>query len=123
MHHSAMIRARIPISRTAEGLWKAEPSSVDLGPDTRIPITATPPEETLADLVETVMGEALLCLDKHGRRGTSEAIEWEIVVDHVPYCYRCIEPMQPPSPPLSAPAGSPSEEWKCAECGTVIHFG
>jgi hypothetical protein len=118
-----MIRARIPISRTAEGLWKAGPSSVELGSDRRIPITATAPEETLADLVETVMGEALLCLDKNGRRGTSEAIEWEIVIDQVPYCYRCIEPMQPSSQPSSATGSSASREWKCAECGTAIQFG
>jgi hypothetical protein len=118
-----MIRARIPISRTADGLWKAGPSSVELGPDRHIPITATAPEETLADLVETVMGEALLCLDKTARRGTSEAIEWEIVIDQVPYCYRCIEPMQPSSLPPPGPGGSTSQEWKCAECGTTIQFG
>jgi hypothetical protein len=117
-----MIRARIPIFRTAEGFWQADQSSVELGPDRRIPITVTGPEETLADLVETVMGETLLCLDKNGRRGTSEPIEWEIVVDHVPYCYRCIEPMQPPSPTPS-PGGSASHEWRCAECGTAIQFG
>lgn len=117
-----MIRARIPISRTAEGLWKAGQSSVELGPDRRIPIAATAPEESLADLVETVMGEALLCLDKNGRRGTSEAIQWEIVIDHVPYCYRCVEPMQP-SQPSSVPSDSAGQEWKCAECGTAIQWG
>ena len=115
-----MIRAHIPISRTTEGLWKAEPSSVALGPDRRIAIPATAPEATLADLVETVMGEALLCLDKNGRRGTSEAIEWEIVIDQVLYCYRCIQPMQPSSQPAPVPAGSASQEWRCAECGTTI---
>ena len=118
-----MIRARIPISRTAEGLWKAGPSSVELGPDRRIPIPATAPEETLADLVETVMGEALLCLDKNGRRGTSEAIEWEIVIDHVLYCYRCIEPMQLSSQPSAVPPDTASQEWRCANCGTVMHLG
>ena len=118
-----MIRARIPISRTAEGLWTAGPSSVELSPDTRMPITATAPEETLADLVETVMGEALLCLDKNGRRGTSEAIEWEIVIDQVPYFYRCIEPMQPSSQPSPLSGGTASQEWRCAECGTAIQIG
>ena len=117
-----MIRARIPISRTADGLWKAGPSSVELGPDRRIPITATAPEETLADLVETVMGEALLCLDKNGRRGTSEAIEWEIVIDDVPYCYRCIQPMQPSSQLSLVSVGSTSQEWRCVECGTAIQL-
>jgi hypothetical protein len=117
-----MIRARIPISRTTEGLWKAGPSSVELGPDRRIPIAATAPEEILADLVETVMGEALLCLDKNGRRGTSEAIQWEIVVEDVPYCYRCIEPMQSPQP-SPVPLGSASQEWRCPECGTTMHLG
>jgi hypothetical protein len=118
-----MIRARIPISRTAEGLWKAGQSSIELGPDRRIPITATAPEETLADLVETVMGEAFLCLDKNGRRGMSEAIEWEIVIDHVLYCYRCIQPMHPSSQSLPTQDGSLSQEWKCAECGTAIQYG
>ena len=118
-----MIRARIPISRTADGLWKAGPSSVELGPDRRIPITATAHEETLADLVETVMGEALLCLDKNGRRGTSEAIEWEIVINDVPYCYRCIQPMQPSLHASLTSIGSACQEWKCAECGTGIQLG
>jgi hypothetical protein len=117
-----MIRAHIPISRNAEGLWTAGPSSVQIDSDRRIPLSAAFPEETLDDLVETVMGEALLCLDKHGRRGPSEPIAWEIIVDHVPHCYRCVLPMQPTSPQPAVPVGSDRPEWTCAQCGRVIEL-
>ncbi|MCE3223776.1 MAG: hypothetical protein K0S58_1956 [Nitrospira sp.] len=115
-----MIRAKIPIYRTQDGLWKAGLCSIHIDSSRRIPLSAGPQEEALADLVETVMGQALLALDKNGRRGTSEPIQWEIFVDGVPYCYRCVEPMQerPRSADGSTLAGQ--RDWTCAECGTVI---
>jgi hypothetical protein len=64
-----------------------------------MPLSGAQPEERLEDLVESMMGEALLSLDKHGRRGTSEPIQWEITVDGLPYCYRCVAPMQDVSAP------------------------
>ena len=51
-----------------------------------------------------LMGEALLSLDKNGRRGTSEPIQWEITVDSVPYCYRCVQPMLQTAEPLDGSA-------------------
>ncbi|MET0513888.1 MAG: hypothetical protein ABW047_00970 [Nitrospiraceae bacterium] len=35
-------------------------------------------EETLEDVVETIMGETLLWLDRNRRRDTSEPIQWPI---------------------------------------------
>lgn len=89
-----MLRAQIAIGRTREGLWKAEGSSIQIDAARHIGLSRMRPEETLADLVETIMGDALLALDNNGRRGTSEPIQWEITVDGVPQCYRCVEPMQ-----------------------------
>jgi hypothetical protein len=110
-----MIRARIPIHRHADGLWQAGPSTVQLAPERDVPVAAARPEENLEDLIETMMGEALLCLDKNGRRGTSESIEWEIVVDDVPYCYRCVQPMVEAAPDVERPEGG---RWRCVTCGT-----
>ncbi|MCC2643351.1 MAG: hypothetical protein K0S45_3764 [Nitrospira sp.] len=76
----------------------------------------------LADLVETIMGDALLSLDKNGRRGTSEPVQWEITVDGVPYCYRCVEPMQEAPRPSDASTAADRSEWKCIQCGTLIQF-
>jgi hypothetical protein len=85
-----------------------------------MPLSRVQEEERLEDLVETMMGEALLSLDKNGRRGTSEPIQWEITVDGLPYCYRCVEPMQEVSPPSESSVVPNDSHWKCAQCGTVI---
>jgi hypothetical protein len=79
-----------------------------------------PSTEILDDLVETIMGEALLSLDKNGRRGTSEPIQWEIIVESVPYCYRCVQPMQQISSGTEGLARPDSSDWKCEQCGTVM---
>ena len=81
------------------------------------------PEETLADLVETIMGDALLALDKNGRRGTSEPIQWEITVDGVPHCYRCVEPMQENAGPPYPSKATDGTNWKCGSCGVMAEFG
>ena len=115
-----MIRAKIPIQRTPDGLWKAGLCSIQIDSVQRIPLSVVPQEETLDDLVETVMGEALLSLDKNGRRGTSEPIQWEITVDRVPYCYRCVQPMQHTTEPPDGSSVSGHPDWKCVQCGTVF---
>jgi hypothetical protein len=115
-----MIRAKIPIQRTPEGSWKAGLCSIHIDSARRIPLSAVPQEETLDNLVETVMGEALLSLDKNGRRGTSEPIQWEITVDGVSYCYRCVEPMQETPRSSEGSTVTGQHDWTCAQCGTVI---
>jgi hypothetical protein len=115
-----MIRAKIPIRRTPEGFWKAERSSIDIDSVGQITLPSLPQEEVLDDLVETIMGQALLSLDKNGRRGTSEPIQWELTVDRVPYCYRCVQPMQEASLPPDGSASPDRFKWKCGQCKTGI---
>jgi hypothetical protein len=115
-----MIRAKIPIQRTPDGSWKVGPSSVQIDSERRIALSSVAREESLDDLVETMMGQALLSLDKNGRRGTSEPIQWEITVDQVPYCYRCVQPMERIARQPDVSADSDHTEWKCAACGTVM---
>ena len=115
-----MIHAHIPIQHTPEGIWKAGPCSIRIDSNRPIPLSHVSPEETLDDLVEAIMGQALLSLDKNGRRGTSEPIQWEITVDGVPYCYRCVDPMQ--KLPAETAAIIETAQWKCLQCGAVIHF-
>ena len=110
-----MIKARIPIHRNPDRLWVAGPSSVQLTPEHQIPVAAARPDESLEDLIETLMGEALFCLDKHGRRGSSDPIDWEILVDDVPYCYRCVQPMMQHVLSVEAPERL---QWQCATCRT-----
>ena len=117
-----MIRAKIPIQHTPDGFWKAGPCSIHIDSVRQIPLSTVSEEETLDDLVETVMGQALLSLDKNGRRGTSEPIQWEITVDRVPYCYRCVQPMQEAPQPSDGSTVSDCPDWKCAQCGTVIQL-
>lgn len=117
-----MIRAKIPIQRTPDGSWKVGSSSVQIDSERRIALSPVAQEESLDDLVETMMGQALLSLDKNGRRGTSESIQWEITVDQAPYCYRCVQPMEQTSQQPDVSAGSDHTEWKCAECGTVMQL-
>ena len=118
-----MLRARVNIERSSEGLWKAEGSSIQIDEARLIGLTRMPPEESLADLVENIMGDALLALDKNGRRGTSEPIQWEITVDGVPHCYRCVEPMQETVRASGASKTADGTSWKCVGCGTMIQFG
>jgi hypothetical protein len=117
-----MIRTKIPIQRTPDGLWKAGPCSILIDSVRQIPLSAGHQEDTLEDLVETVMGQALLSLDKNGRRGTSEPIQWEITVEGVPYCYRCVQPMRQTPSPSEASDASERTEWKCEACGAVIEL-
>ena len=118
-----MIRAKIPIQRTPDGFWKAGLCSIHIDSARQIPLSAVPQEETLDELVETVMGQALLSLDKNGRRGTSEPIQWEIIVDRVPHCYRCVQPMLETPQSSDSSTVSDRSEWKCAQCGAMIQLG
>jgi hypothetical protein len=118
-----MLRAKIAIKRTPEGLWKAEGSSIQIDATRQIGLSRMRPEETLADLVETIMGDALLALDKNGRRGTSEPIQWEITVDGVPHCYRCVEPMLKTATPSDASKAIGGTTWKCDSCGVMVELG
>jgi hypothetical protein len=115
-----VIRTNIPIQRTAEGWWKAGPCSICIDAARPIPFSGVRQDEQLEDLVETLMGEALLALDKHGRRGTSESIQWEITVDGAPYCYRCVAPMQKVSASSDSSVVPKGADWTCAQCGTAI---
>lgn len=108
-----MIRARIPIHRHTDGLWQAGPTTVHLTPERQIPVAVARPDASLEDLIETMMGEALYALEKNGQRGTSDPIEWQILVNDVPYCYRCIQPMVR----IDGPEG---ERWECATCRTSL---
>ena len=117
-----MIRAKIPIERTVEGWWKAGPCSICIDSGRPMPLRGVQQEEHLEDLIETMMGEALLFLDKNGRRGTSESIEWEITEDGLPYCFRCVAPMQEVSKPSEPSVISNGSNWKCAQCGAAIQF-
>ncbi len=118
-----MLRAKVNIERSSEGLWKAEGSSIQIDEARLIGLTRMPPEESLADLVENIMGDALLALDKNGRRGTSEPIQWEITVDGVPHCYRCVEPMQETVGASGASKTTDGTNWKCVGCGAMTQFG
>jgi hypothetical protein len=62
-----------------------------------------------------MMGEALYSLEKNGQRGISDPIEWEIVVNDVPYCYRCVQPMARIDRP-------DSQWWECAVCHTRLQL-
>ncbi len=117
-----MIRAKIPIQRSADGMWKAGPCFIQIDSMRQIPLSAVSSEDTLEDLVETVMGHALLSLDKNGRRGTSEPIQWEIIVDRAPYCYRCVQPMRQAPDPSDGPDGSERSGWMCEQCGTAMQL-
>lgn len=118
-----MLRAKVNIERSPEGLWKAEGSSIQIDAARKIGLPRMRPEESLADLIETIMGDALLALDKNGRRGTSEPIQWEITVDGVPHCYRCVEPMQETVGASGALKATDGTNWKCVSCGAMIQFG
>ena len=115
-----MLRAKIAIERTPDGLWKAEASSIQIDAARQIALSRMRPEESLADLIETIMGDALLALDKNGRRGTSEPIQWEITVEGVPHCYRCVEPMQESAGLSDA---TDRTNWNCVSCGVTVQFG
>lgn len=117
-----MIRAKISIQRTPEGLWKMERGAIHIDSVRQLALPPLPQEEILDDLVETLMGQTLLSLDKNGRRGTSEPIQWEIIVDRVPHCYRCVQPMAETTPSSDGSTGPGRAEWKCAECGIVIQL-
>jgi hypothetical protein len=118
-----MLRAKVTIERTPEGLWKADDSSIQIDAARQIGLSRMRPEESLAELIETIMGDALLALDKNGRRGTSERIQWEITVDGVPHCYRCVEPMQETVGPSGASKTTDGTNWKCVSCGAMIQYG
>ena len=81
------------------------------------------PDEVRLVPVENIMGDALLALDKNGRRGTSEPIRWEISVDGVPHCYRCVEPMQETVGASGDSKTTDGTNWKCVGCGAMIQFG
>lgn len=117
-----MIRAKIPIQRMPDGTWKAGPCFIQIDSVRQIPLSTVPQEETVDDLVETIMGQALLSLDKNGRRGTSEPIQWEITVDRVPYCYRCVQPMQETPQESGVPTVTDHSDWRCGQCGTVLQL-
>lgn len=117
-----MIRARIPVQHSSDGLWKTGQCSIQIDSLRQIPLAAVSPEETLEDLVETVMGQALLSLDKNGRRGTSEPIQWEIMVDRVPHCYRCVQPLRQTPGPSAEASVSQASKWTCEQCGTTIQL-
>ena len=117
-----MIRAKISIQRTPEGLWKMERGAIHIDSVRQLALPPLPQEEILDDLVETLMGQTLPSLDKNGRRGTSEPIQWEIIVDRVPHCYRCVQPMAETTASPDGSTGPGHAEWKCAECGIVIQL-
>ena len=117
-----MIRAKISIQRTPEGFWKLERSAIHIDSAGQLALPPLLQEESLDDLVETLMGQTLLSLDKNGRRGTSEPIQWEIMVDRVPHCYRCVQPMLETTSSSDGPSIPDRAEWKCAECGTVTEL-
>ena len=117
-----MLRVKTAIARTPDGLWKADGSAILVDAARPISLSRMRPEETLSDLVETIMGDALLAFDKSGRRGTSEPIQWEILVDGVPYCYRCVEPMQATVAPSDASKATDRTNWKCVSCGATLQI-
>ena len=110
-----MLRARIPIHRHEDDLWKTGVATVQLPSGRHIPVAAARPDASLEDLIETMMGEALYSLEKNGQRGISDPIEWEIVVNDVPYCYRCVQPMARIDRP-------DSQWWECAVCHTRLQL-
>jgi len=116
-----MLRARIPISCNSDGLWQVGQSLVEID-GRQIGLATLVPQPTTDEVIEEMMGRALLCFDQNGRRGTSEQIQWNITIDTVPHCFRCIEPMQPIES-CAAPADDPpSRTWKCILCKTTIEF-
>ena len=117
-----MLRVKTAIARTPDGLWKAEGSAIQIDAARQVDLPRMRPEATLSDLVETIMGDALLALDKSGRRGTSEPIQWEILVDGVPYCYRCVEPMQETVALAHASKATDRTNWTCVSCGATLQF-
>ncbi len=108
-----MIRARIPIHRHENGLWQVGQATVQLTPEHQISVSPARPDASLEDLVDTMMGEALYSLEKSGRRGTSDPIEWEILVNDVLHCYRCVQPMVR----IDRPEG---QQWECPDCHTSL---
>src|SRR5574338_484639 len=111
-----MLNVLIPIAHRADGLWQVGQCSVDID-GRRIELAAVPPESLIEDIIETMMGRALLCLDQNGRRGTSEPIAWGITIDNVLHCYRCIEPMRPYTLQSERSAEPGSQRWECKGCG------
>ncbi|MGD9727274.1 MAG: hypothetical protein AB7G68_03845 [Nitrospiraceae bacterium] len=111
-----MLNVLIPIAHRIDGLWQAGQCVVEVD-GRRIELAAAPPEDLLEDVIETMMGRALLCLDQNGRRGTSEPIAWGITVDDVLHCYRCIEPMRPCTQQPEQSAEPASQRWECKNCG------
>lgn len=110
-----MLKVEIPIAHSADGRWQVGQCVVEID-GRHIELSAIPPESLIEDIIETMMGRALLCLDQNGRRGTSEPITWAITIDNVLHCYRCIEPMRPctQSERSAEPA---SQRWECKGCG------
>jgi hypothetical protein len=108
-----VIRARIPIHRHEDDLWHVGPTTVHVPPGRDIPVPAARPEASLEDVIETMMGETLYSLEKNGQRGTSDPIEWEIMVNDVPYCYRCVRPMVPLD-------HAETQRWECPVCHTSL---
>ena len=116
-----MLRARIPISRNSDGLWQVGQSLVEID-GRQIGLATLAPQSTTDEVIEEMMGRALLSFDQNGRRGTSEQIQWNITIDEVLHCYRCIEPMRPIEA-RADPAGDPTaRKWKCALCKATIEF-
>ena len=116
-----MLRARIPISRNSEGLWQVAQSLVEID-GRQIGLAALAPQPTPDEVIEEMMGRALLCFDQNGRRGTSEQIQWNITIDGTPHCYRCIEPMQPIEPRVDPAGDRTSRTWKCTLCKATMEF-
>ena len=116
-----MLRARIPISRNSEGLWQVAQSLVEID-GRQIGLAALAAQPTPDEVIEEMMGRALLCFDQNGRRGTSEQIQWNITIDGTPHCYRCIEPMQPIEPRVDPAGDRTSRTWKCILCKATMEF-
>lgn len=118
---ASMLRARIPISRNSDGLWQVGQSLVEID-GRQIGLATLAPQPTTDEVIEEMMGRALLCFDQNGRRGTSEQIQWNITIDEVPHCYRCIEPMQPIAPREDPARDRPARTWKCSLCKATIEL-
>jgi len=116
-----MLRANIPINRNLDGLWQVGQSLVEID-GRQIGLATLAPQPTPDEVIEEMMGRALLCFDQNGRRGTSEQIQWNITIDDVPHCFRCIEPMQSIEPRADPAGARTARMWKCALCKATIEF-
>ena len=88
----------------------------------QIGLATLAPQPTKDEVIEEMMGRALLAFDQNGRRGTSEQIQWNITIDDVPHCYRCIEPMQPLDSGVDLAGNPTASQWKCALCKATMGF-